>query len=64
MKKQITFLLLTLFFAFSTMQAQKNVLYINQDGVEVPPGSGASTPGNDPITRMLDADTNFTISYV
>ncbi|WP_439132577.1 hypothetical protein [Polaribacter sp.] len=64
MKKQITFLMLTLFFAFSTLQAQENVLYINQDGVEVPPGSGASTPGDDPVIRMLDADANFTVSYV
>ncbi|WNH10213.1 hypothetical protein [Thalassobellus suaedae] len=66
MKKQITFLLFTLLFALTSSQvmAQKNVLYINQTGVEAPAGSGASEAGNDPITRMLDADANFTVSYV
>ncbi|MDO3695292.1 T9SS type A sorting domain-containing protein [Wenyingzhuangia sp. chi5] len=68
MKKQITLLLTFLFaFAFNVMQTQaqvKNVLYINQVGVEAPSGSGASIPGDDPITRMLSSDSNFTVSYV
>ncbi len=41
----------------------KQVLYLNQKGVD-PGNTGASEPGNDPITRMLDEDPNFKVTYV
>jgi len=65
MKKQITFLLLTLLFALtsSQMMGQQNVLYLIQDGTN-PEGNGSSDPGNDAITRMLESDANFTVSWV
>ncbi|MEL0456434.1 T9SS type A sorting domain-containing protein [Flavobacteriaceae bacterium SZ-1-7] len=65
MKKQITFLLFTLLFALASshVMAQQNVLYILQDGTN-DEGNGSSLPGNDPITRMLEADANFTVSWV
>ncbi|SDM49811.1 Por secretion system C-terminal sorting domain-containing protein [Catalinimonas alkaloidigena] len=41
----------------------KQVLYINQFGVD-PGNGGGSTPGNDPVIRMLNADENFQVTYV
>ncbi|WP_370476242.1 T9SS type A sorting domain-containing protein [Tamlana flava] len=65
MKKQITLLLFTFLFALTSshVMAQQNVLYIMQDGTN-DEGNGSSLPGNDPITRMLEADANFTVSWV
>ena len=86
MKKQITFLLLTLLFTLTTSHvlAQKNVLYLIIDGVKIYnddaiSGTGyginpsdltygvttkSSLFGEDPVLKMLNADPNFSVTYV
>lgn len=64
--KKITSILVLMLFAVlmpNQMEAQKNVLYILQDGTN-DESNGSSIPGNDPVTRMLEADANFTVSWV
>lgn len=41
----------------------KQVLYLNQKGVD-PGNGGGSQPANDPIIRMLDSDPNFKVTYI
>ncbi|UKM63924.1 T9SS type A sorting domain-containing protein [Flavobacteriaceae bacterium GSB9] len=41
----------------------KQVLYLNQKGVDAPTPE-VSTPGDDPIIRMLEADGNFEVTYI
>ena len=41
----------------------KQVLYVNQKGVDAPT-SEVSTPGEDPVIRMLEADGNFKVTYL
>lgn len=41
----------------------KQILYINQEGVDAPTPE-VSTPGEDPIVRMLESDGNFKVTYV
>ncbi|MEN3324151.1 hypothetical protein VP395_10455 [Mariniflexile soesokkakense] len=68
MKKQITFLLFTLLFALTSSQviAQQDVLYLIQDGTNDSDyiANGGSLPGQDQIIKMLEADANFTVSWV
>lgn len=68
MKKQITFLLFTLLFALTSSQvmAQQDVLYLIQDGTNDTDyiSNGGSLPGQDQIIKMLEADANFTVSWV
>ncbi|MCH4553843.1 T9SS type A sorting domain-containing protein [Aestuariibaculum lutulentum] len=40
----------------------KKVLYVNQSGVGQ--GAGASAPGDDPVIRMLMADSNLEVTYI
>lgn len=47
---------------YTNDQAYKQILYVNQLGVGQ--GDGASAPGQDPIIEMLDADSNFYVTYV
>ncbi|MFI1743895.1 T9SS type A sorting domain-containing protein [Thalassobellus sediminis] len=66
MKKQITLLILMLFVALvsTQMEAQaKKVLYLANGAQETYNGGfTTSAPGDDAITRMLDADVNFEIT--
>ncbi|MFG6686978.1 hypothetical protein ACGK9U_10375 [Mariniflexile sp. HNIBRBA6329] len=68
MKKQFTFLLFTLLFALTSSQmiAQQDVLYLIQDGTNDSDyiANGGSLPGQDQIIKMLEADANFTVSWV
>ncbi|MFL1012905.1 hypothetical protein [Flavisericum labens] len=41
----------------------KQVLYVNQKGVDAPT-SEVSTPGEDPVIRMLEGDGNFKVTYL
>src|SRR6056300_260815 len=65
MKKITSILVFMLFAALipNQIEAQQNVLYVIQDGTN-DEGNGSSVPGNDAITRMLESDTNFTVSWV
>ena len=44
------------------IEKPKEILYVNQTGVGQ--GTGASAPGDDPVIRMLMADSNFNVTYV
>ena len=46
----------------AAFQLPKNVLYVNQTGAGQ--GAGASAPGADPVTKMLEADENFFVTYI
>ncbi|UKM63925.1 T9SS type A sorting domain-containing protein [Flavobacteriaceae bacterium GSB9] len=65
MKKITSILVFMLLAALipNKIEAQKNVLYVIQDGTN-DEGNGSSVPGNDAITRMLESDANFTVSWV
>ncbi|MFG6686977.1 hypothetical protein ACGK9U_10370 [Mariniflexile sp. HNIBRBA6329] len=41
----------------------KQILYINQEGVDAP-SPEVSTPGQDPVIKMLEADGNFKVTYL
>lgn len=68
MKKQITLFLFTLLFALTSSQviAQKNILYLIQDGTNDSDylSNGGSLPGQDRIIKMFESDASFTISWV
>ncbi len=68
MKKLFTRLLLTLFVAMASnsLIAQKNVLYLIQDGTNSSDyaNNGGSMPGEDRVVKMLEADANFNIGWI
>lgn len=63
MKKQITFFLSMLFVTLTSIQMNaqtKKVLYLNNANAQQE--QGTSVPGDDPVTRMLEADPNFEVT--
>ena len=62
MRKKITqyLLVLCITLAGTQLYAQKQVLYLNNANSQQE--EGTSVPGNDAVTRMLDADPNFVVT--
>lgn len=58
----LVYILLIVIVPISGMSQVKQVLYVNQYGVD--PGDDGSIPSYDPIIRMLDSDENFEVTYV